>query len=338
MAWQRIQGHDALRDRFVTAYERGRLGHAYLFVGPTGVGKKFFATELAKAMLCEASPSPLTACDRCAACLLVDASTHPDCLTARKPDDKMELPIDVIRELCVSFGLKPSRGVRKIAIVEDADDFNEESANAFLKTLEEPPSGSLIILLATSDEMQLSTIRSRCQIVRFRPLSNDTIRSILAGRDIVETKTVARLIRLAQGSVGQALAMNDDALWQFRSSLIAMLTSPKPNGHELATQWIALLEAAGKESAKQRQRASLSIKLCAEILSQILRLSEGLPAEGIDEDMLEKCEKFATRIGTESILERIEKCMEADRQVDRSVQLVLAIEALVDPLTRFDRM
>ncbi|MFO0826006.1 MAG: hypothetical protein U0792_23285 [Gemmataceae bacterium] len=121
----------------------------YLLVGPDGVGKRLFAHELAKALLCERPPAPLTACDSCPACAQVEAETHPD--FHGTPKGKQELPVDEMRAFCTQLAKKPSRGSRIVGIVEDADDFNAESANSFLKTLEEPPPGALLLLIAGID-------------------------------------------------------------------------------------------------------------------------------------------------------------------------------------------
>src|SRR5262245_52758110 len=133
MSWSRVSGHDPIVAQFARAVERGRLGHAYLFVGPTGVGKRLVATELARALLCEQPPSEkLDSCGRCPSCQLIDAGTHPDLFQIARPPDKLEFPIEVMRELSQNLTLKPARGARKIAIIDDADDFNEETANCFL--------------------------------------------------------------------------------------------------------------------------------------------------------------------------------------------------------------
>jgi DNA polymerase-3 subunit delta' len=107
MVWERIRGHDAARDQLLTAHGRGRLAHAYLFVGPPGVGKRLFAVELAKALLCDRPPAPLTACDACPSCAQVAAETHPDFFTVRTPEDKHELPVDAVREFCGKLGCSP---------------------------------------------------------------------------------------------------------------------------------------------------------------------------------------------------------------------------------------
>src|SRR5262245_23591155 len=164
VSWQRVRGHEALIQAFDRALQRGRLAHAYLFTGPPGVGKRLFAHELAKALLCEnPSTDRVEACDRCSACAQVEAGSHPDFFAVSRPEENLEMPIRVMQELCHALSLKPARGKRKIAVIDDADDFNEESANSFLKTLEEPPPHSLLILIGSSADRQLPTIVSRCQ-------------------------------------------------------------------------------------------------------------------------------------------------------------------------------
>src|SRR4051794_15259841 len=153
LSWQRVRGHDSQREGFRRAVARGRLAHAYLFAGASGIGKRLFARELARVLLCEARPADRwDACDRCPACVQVEAGTHPDFYTAARPESSLEFPIDLMRQLCHSFALKSARGHGTVVVLDDADDLNEEAANCFLKTLEEPPAGAVLILLGTSPE------------------------------------------------------------------------------------------------------------------------------------------------------------------------------------------
>src|SRR6516225_5586521 len=271
MSWQRIRGHEQIIKTFDHIVRRGRLAHAYLFTGPEGVGKRLFAGELAKALLCEGTKEPgLEACDRCPACLLVEADTHPDLQTAGRPEDKSEVPIVMMRELARSLDLKPARGRGKIVILDDADDLNEESANCFLKTLEEPPLGALLILIGTSADRQLATIVSRCQVVHFQPLSEPMIAELLTSHGIKDSVFVLRVARLSGGSPGQALALADPALWDFRRKLLQGLTQPKPDSVGLAQFWTKFVEEAGKESAVQRRRASLILRFLIDFLNDAL--------------------------------------------------------------------
>ena len=113
MNWARVRGHERIIRSFDAAWRQGRLGHAYLFVGPAGVGKHTLARELARAILCEAKQDGLAACGHCKSCSLVEAGTHPDLFLAARPDEVNDLPIELIRELIGDLSLKPARGAQR---------------------------------------------------------------------------------------------------------------------------------------------------------------------------------------------------------------------------------
>lgn len=333
MSWQRIRGHEALIEKFHDAVQRGRLAHAFLFVGPVGIGKRLFAHEFAKTILCEnATPEKWQACERCSSCQLVEAGTHPDLVVAGRPEGKNEVPIDVVRELCRSLSLKASRGRAKIAILDDADDLNPYSANSFLKTLEEPPAGSVLILIGTSTDLQLPTIVSRCQVVHFKPLPDAVLTELLKAQGVTDAMLIERVVRQSGGSPGQALALADPALWDFRKTLLQALTRPRFDSVALAKDWLEFVEKAGKESALQRRRASLTLRLLIDLLSEALRLSVGAEPVGAKTDEAASLRKLAEGMGADLLLELLNRCLEADTQIDRYVQLVLVIEALADAL------
>src|SRR5579871_6480633 len=218
---------------------RVRLAHAYLFTGPPGVGKRLFAVELAKALLCEnAASDSLQACDRCPSCIQVEAGTHPDFFTAVRPPESLEFPIALMRELCQSFALKSARGRGKVILIDDADDLNEEAANCFLKTLEEPPPRSVLILIGSTPDRQLQTIVSRCQVIRFAPLPSELVDELLQAQGIEDAALRARLVRLGAGSPGLAKELADPALWDFRRELLTGLTKPPIPSVDLSRQWM----------------------------------------------------------------------------------------------------
>jgi DNA polymerase-3 subunit delta' len=333
VSWQRIRGHDALVRAFDQVVRRGRLAHAYLFTGPPGVGKRLFAGELAKALLCEGPAGPrLEACDRCPACAQVTAGNHPDFFAAGRPEDSLEVPIATVRELSRGFGLKSSRGRGKIAILDDADDLNDEAANCFLKTLEEPPPRSVFLLIGTSADRQLPTIVSRCQVVRFAPLPETLVAELLRAQQATEPALVDRLARLSGGSMGQAVALADPALWEFRRKLLAGLTRPQLDSVALAHDWARFVEEAGKESSAQRRRVSLVLRLLVEFFNDALSVSVGSKPKLADREDARFAVELARRVDPEGLLALLERCLEAGVQIDRRVQLVLILEALVDAL------
>lgn len=333
MSWQRVKGHDALVESFDRAWQRGRLAHAYLFTGPLGVGKHLFARELAQALLCEQSPpGKLAACDHCPACLLVQAGNHPDLLHAGRPEDKHELPIDVMRELCRVLGLKPARGRGRIAIVDDADDLNEEAANCFLKTLEEPPPRSVLILIGTSADRQLPTIVSRCQVVRFAPLAEDFVAELLKAQGVEDEKFARKLARMSGGSPGQARALADPALWEFRRALLSGLAAPRVDSVALAKRFQQFVEEAGKESAAQRRRAALVVGLLIDFLNDAVTLHQGATPRSTEPDDLNLLQALVQRVECEQLLPMLERSLEAEMHIERRVQLVLILESLMDAI------
>lgn len=307
MSWQRVRGHDNLIDDFDRALRRGRLAHAYLFVGPPGVGKRRFAGELARALLCEGRGDRLEACDKCPSCFLLDGGTHPDCFCAARPDQGQDLPIDTIRELCASFALKTARGRGKVLLLDDADDLSDEAANCFLKTLEEPPPGSVLLLIGTSTDRQLPTIRSRCQVIRFAPLAAPLVVEILRGQGVEDAAHAETLAALSGGSPGLALLLHDPVVWAFYLALDVKLGTKPLDSVALGRLCTEFIEEAGKESFPQRRRAALVLQL---VIGWIRN-------------------QLATTAEPERLLAALDRCFEAEGQVDR-IKPTLVVEAAVD--------
>jgi DNA polymerase III subunit delta' len=154
--------------------ERGRLGHGYLFVGTELAELEAVARTLAKTLNCENPPRragpkglPLDCCNQCPSCRKIDNDAHPDLLWVR-PESKLRIiKIEQIRDLMQTVHLKPTHAPWKVAVIEAAERLNPQAANAFLKTLEEPPPDSIIILLSTEPQRLLETILSRCLRLNF---------------------------------------------------------------------------------------------------------------------------------------------------------------------------
>ena len=334
MGWEKIHGHDRIRDGFIRAHHRGRLAHAYLFAGPRGVGKHLFAVELARALFCEKPPTPLHACDHCPSCLQIDAGTHPDFHIAARPPESLEFPIELMRETCDIFSLKSARGRGKVVVVDDADDLNPESANCFLKTLEEPPAGSMIILIGTSPEHQLPTIRSRCQMVRFGGLADSQIERMLEDHRIEKTVHRETIIRLASGSPGLALQLADPGLWDMRNRLARELVAQPLDSVGLGRAWMAFAEESGKESSLQRTRAKMVLRLLIELFRAALLFQQDGRVATAGASDVPLLQELTRRLDTEQLLDLLDRCMEADFQIDRRVQLVLILESLMDHLAQ----
>ena len=201
-------GHDQPKTWLANAVRGGRVNGSYLFLGPSGIGKSAVAREFAAALLCE-SPAEGHACGVCGQCGRVARGLHPNVRTFEKPSDKAFFPVELVREICGASSLSRVEPGFRIFIVDDADRFNDSSANAFLKTLEEPPEGTVFILLAASGAQMHETIVSRCQAVRFSALTSEQVAAAVSSVEGIpaDAKLRRALIDASAGSPGRVVKM-----------------------------------------------------------------------------------------------------------------------------------
>ncbi|SDC54429.1 MULTISPECIES: DNA polymerase III subunit delta' [unclassified Candidatus Frackibacter] len=198
------------------AIDNERISHAYLFTGKEGVGKEFVAFQFAKAINCK--ELELDACDECISCRKFNNGNHPDII--KISPDGSSIKIDQIRNLQQQISYKPYESEWKIYIIEEAEKMNLQAANSLLRTLEEPPSYAIIILLAPKEELLLPTITSRCQIVKFRSLTVDEITDKLISEFKLKTQEARKRAVLADGSLDKAITLSKDESFLLRRSQI----------------------------------------------------------------------------------------------------------------------
>jgi DNA polymerase III subunit delta' len=342
--WHGIIGHDTVVEQFRRAIKRGRLASSFLFAGPAGIGKRSFAIKLAQALLCEKRPEEaLDPCENCPACIQVIAGTHPDFYLVSKPNDKSFIPLDLLigdkehrrREgLCHHVALKPQMGGRKIAVIDDADYLNAEGANALLKTLEEPPPRSVLILIGSSPAKQLPTIRSRCQLVRFQPLDTEAVARLLPEQGIVEDKAEAqRLAQYSDGSIQRAGELADPELWTFRNALFQRLAAETLDSVTLARLTAKFVEEAGKDASLRRRRLHQVVGFATDFYRQLLRAAYG--AAQPDDTQLDRFISEPLKrqsFDVEKTVARLERCLEIDQLIDRNANQSTLIETWLDGL------
>ena len=230
-----IIGHERQKNILLKGFQRRREATSYLFSGDSGIGKTLFALEYAKTVNClnpQIVNGLVDACDKCSSCKKVSSGNHPDIMTIEPDGDQIK--IDQIREVAEFLSFAPYEGNKKIVIVKDAEKMNQPASNAFLKTLEEPPDKSLIILVTSSEESLLETIRSRCFRIKFSPLSKVETLKVINSLNESEDRMPALFI-------GRPGIMMDDSRASIKQMLSDVINAVKKGS--VSRRWSDRTEA-----------------------------------------------------------------------------------------------
>jgi DNA polymerase-3 subunit delta' len=224
MSFDSILGQERAVAHLRAMLGHGRVPSALLFLGPHGVGKRTTALELAKALNCTALNSmarPGEGCGACPSCRKIAAHVHAD-VELVSPDGQY-IKIDQVRAITDKLALIPLEARRRVIVIQQAERLNPAAANAFLKTLEEPPEDTLIVLTANHASLLPETIVSRCMPLRFAPLGTDTLRAILARHGELSEEEAAFALRHAQGRLRPELRQGAGKLMLLRDSVLSTL-------------------------------------------------------------------------------------------------------------------
>lgn len=316
--------------------ERGRLAHGYLFAGTSIRELESVAATLAKTLNCQAPPKrttaglPLDCCDKCPICHAIDTDSHPDINWVRPESKSRVITIDQVRSLLQTVHLKPTQATWKVAVIVAADRLNQQAANAFLKTLEEPPKNSILILLSTEPQRILETILSRCLRLNFAGESSlhrepafqqwITVFSQLAS---TEQSTLLGRYRLLSHLL--------DRLNQLKEQTTETLSkrSPLETAQELESRVREKLEdelAASIESEYRRQRADLLAGLqwwLRDVWLQTINVQTGRVTFP---QLAPSVQQVAKRIDSTMAMDNLQVIERLQRQLATNVQEALALE------------
>lgn len=234
-----IIGHQDVVAHFRQILTGVRPGHSYLFYGPEGVGKSTVAQAFIQAAFC--SNGGHSGCGHCPACRKIELGNHADVVQVSVLEGKKQITIDQIRDLAGFLSLTPMESAYKVAMIDDAVQMNNATANAFLKTLEEPPAHALLILVTRKLGALLPTIRSRCVKTRFSLLNSEDIKRVLSRLTDSDDKTLSAAIKMGGGNIGKSLGFCQKELSQLHANFQeAMLSLPSASLSQLFTwaeQW-----------------------------------------------------------------------------------------------------
>jgi DNA polymerase-3 subunit delta' len=228
MPFRAITGHRPLLELLARAMARGTLPPSLIFAGPEGVGKRRTAMALAQALNCDTPVDTAgggrDACGECAACRRIARGVHADILVV-EPGDTGNIKVDQVREAIDRSAYRPFEGRRRLVVIDEADALMPEAQNALLKTLEEPPPASVFVLITSRPDVLLPTVRSRCQRLRFGPLTPGEVADVLIKDHEVEPADAHAAAAAADGSVGRALAGSAEDANDARDAAARLLQS-----------------------------------------------------------------------------------------------------------------
>ncbi len=236
MFFREILGQEWVISHLKTAAQKGRLSHAYLFLGPEGVGKASTARALAAALNCQEPREDGDACGICAACRRLAAGTQPDFL-AIGPTESLQIKIEQIREFRRLTTYPPFGGGWRVALIKPAEAMNDAAANALLKTLEEPPDRHLLVLTAQAEADLLPTVVSRCHKLAFAPLPAALVAGELQQRRGLAPPQAQLLAALSGGSLGRALTLDPETILAQRRQVLADLEALNKGSAAAALDW-----------------------------------------------------------------------------------------------------
>jgi len=296
------------------AMEKDCLSHAYIFYGPEGIGKKLTAFSLAKALNCKKIKYDF--CDECLSCYKIDRQTHPDVLLV-EPEGK-SIKIEQIRRLQERAHFHSFEGGKKVYIIEGAEKMFPAAANSFLKTLEEPPAGTIFILITSAIHQLLPTVLSRCQRLRFKPIPDNLIARVLEQEFGIRNGKANLLASLSMGSLGRAL------------KLVPVLASRKETIDEVLKEdnWPGVFRLAEEFSSGDKDWLYFLEFLLTFFRDAIVFKEKGNFDYIVNKDLEEKIEDFSNTKTMNTLLKSLETLDDTLKALEANANVRLSLENL----------
>lgn len=317
MPFADVVGHERIIEVLQRSLRTGKTAHSYLFEGIPGCGRRKSALALIQGMFCKDMDDD--ACGVCPSCRKVAGGSHADIHIISPLPDKRDISIDQLREMQRTLSLRPYEAPRKVCLIEPAERMSVNAANSLLKTLEEPPGDALIILLTENAGMLLPTIRSRCQLVRFAPLSPEHVLTLLE-RNGMDAGTAALLAPLSGGSMQRAQELDNESLAARRDAVISRLSLMDIN--RIAT----VFDAAEALSGNREETLEL-LDLLISFYRDAVHLAAG-SGEIVNRAARTAIESIAARNPLNRTMELLETICQTRRDVQQNANPKLALDHL----------
>jgi len=322
MSFKNVLGHSWPISLLQRAIENEKVMNSYLFLGNEGIGKKYVALQFAKALNClDEEMERREACDHCASCKKIDRALHPDVLLIEPIGQgiKKEQVIQMQRELAY----KPYEGKRRVCILTAADRMAHDIPNTLLKTLEEPPLHTVIILLANNSRFLLPTILSRCQPIRFNPLPISLVSKWLVEGKGFDEAEAHLLASLSDGSPGKALEIQEEIHQIPREELLKDWVGSKSLSFQKMGSWVESLPS-------QRENLLLMLEVAKTLLRDLV-IVKTLKKETklIHLDLWQVMEPLAANWSLSSLLKRMEILHHTSLAIRGNANTSLALEAMM---------
>ena len=319
MSLSSIKGQDKQIEILKNALRENTLAHAYLFTGISGIGKMTVARALAKILHCKSASGDF--CDCCIPCKQITGDTHPDTLIIEPEGNTIK--INQIRQLQEQLAFTVYEGTKKVVILDKADRMTIQAANCLLKTLEEPPIHTILILLTSIPYRVPSTVRSRYQKLMFKPLPESLIEELLKDRlGNQEPPDLQLIAALAAGSFGNALRWTENDALSERQTFLEAVSTLDTNSISSMFEWASLL-GDDKEAVLEKLNLLLVwLRDCA--------VEKTTPQSHyvINKDLLPAVHAVSSSVTWPDLLQKIETVKEIQRAVQENVNIRLAAETL----------
>ncbi|MFA5411181.1 MAG: AAA family ATPase [Candidatus Omnitrophota bacterium] len=319
MSFADIKGQDQAVERLKEYLRQGRLASSYLFLGPDGVGKCLAARTLAKAINC--LEDNLDSCGRCPSCLKIEKNGHPDVHILGSSSGETlaasgTIKIEDIRQMQKEINLKSYEGKLKVFIIDNAHRLTAEASGALLKTLEEPPAESLIILLSSKPALLFKTVISRCQVLKFLPLPRIKLEEILQKDYRFDSREAHFLAYFCEGRLGYAMRLKELDIFREKNRIIEGLGSPG-------------ILAPGEDLAESRESLRQGLNILAAWFRDIYMIKTGsIHKELINFDRREQLLRLMNRYSFSELDEILKYISDSLLYLEQNINVKLLLSNL----------